>query len=120
MSEDWLDTEPPETAGLPAVIAVPLDIAARVALVEACWSRLTLRQKTFLTAWRENRFNASKAAVAIGLSRTTKPMTKWMDESDFATVAQIWRGSAAQDALDRDRLLVRQDDIVETLMTPKC
>lgn len=119
MSEDWLDIEEKPTAGLPAVVAVPDDFAARVALVEASWARLTLKQKTFLQAWRECRYNASAAARTLGLSSKTKPMTEWMTEQDFATVVRVWRANAAANALDRDRLLARQDDIVETLLTPK-
>ena len=120
MNEDWLDTgEVVATAGLPVVVAVPTDIVERVRIVEDCWSRLTIGQKTFLTAWRENRFNARAAARAIGLSTNTYPMVPGMRNPDFATVVQIWRATAASEALDRDRLLVRQEDIIETLLTPK-
>lgn len=43
----------------------------------------------------------------------------WMLEPDYAMVVKVWRANAASNALDRDRLLARQDDIVETLLTPK-
>lgn len=42
-----------------------------------------------------------------------------MHEKDYATVVRIWRATAASAALDKDRLLARHDDLVETLMTPK-
>jgi hypothetical protein len=117
---DWLDiSDNKQVAVLPAEVVVPPTFAERVALVESCWARLSINQRTFLTAWRERRYNASAACRAIGLSDSTKPMTKWMDNSDFATVVRIWRQHAAGEALDKDRLLARQDDIVETLMTPK-
>lgn len=119
MSEDWLDTGERSAAGLPAVVAVPDDFAARVALVETCWARLTLKQKTFLQAWRECRYNARAACRQLGLSENTRPMTAGMENPDFATVVKIWQANAAASALDRDRLLARQDDIVETLLTPK-
>lgn len=34
-------------------------------------------------------------------------------------VARVWRANVAANALDKDRLLARQDDIVETLLEPK-
>jgi hypothetical protein len=118
---DWLDIEPePEaTAGLPVVVAVPDDYAARIVLVETCWQRLTTKQKLFLSAWRDCRYNARAAMRQLGLNENTKPMTRGMENPDFSTVVRIWRANAAADALDRDRLLARQDDIVETLLTPK-
>lgn len=42
-----------------------------------------------------------------------------MQEPDYSLVARVWRANAAANALDKDRLLARQDDIVETLLTPK-
>lgn len=118
-NDDWLDTGEAK-AGLPVVVEVPPVYADRVALVEACWGRLSLPQKTFLTALRENRFNARAANRAVnGANYTNTSHTKWMQSSDYATVARVWRATAADGALNKDRLLVRQDDIVETLMTPK-
>lgn len=120
MSDDWLDISPPEEkAGLPAVVAAPLDPRARVALIEDCWSRLSLSQRTFLTAMREGRFNARRAARKLEGIVARESHIRWMHESDYATVLQLWRAAAAGEALDKDRLLARQDDIVETLLTPK-
>lgn len=53
------------------------------------------------------------------MSSKTKPNTGWMQEADYSLVARVWRANAAASALDKDRLLARQDDIVETLLTPK-
>jgi hypothetical protein len=117
VSADWLDIG--EKPKLPVVVAVPTELAARVALVEDCWSRLTLNQRTFLTAYRENRLNERRTTVALGLSPSTKPMTGWMTNPDFSTVVTVWRAVGATAALDRDRLAARQDDIVEVLLTPK-
>lgn len=121
MSEDWLDIGEREGEGghLPAVIALPDDYKQRLALVETCWARLTPKQKTFLAAWRDCRYNERAAMRQLGLSENTKPMKAVATSPDFATVVRIWRANAAADALDRDRLLARQDDIVETLLTPK-
>lgn len=115
---DWLETEEP-TAHLPAVVEIPVDLAARLALIEDCWSRLTLAQKTFLSALRENRFNARKTARKLGQVQPTSHKSWLSNRGDYATVFRAWQAAASGDALDRDRLLVRQDDIVETLLTPK-
>lgn len=120
MSEDWLDIGEREGEGghLPVVVALPDNYKARLQLVESCWARLSEKQKTFLSAWRDCRFNARSAARQLGLSDNSKPMTLGMHNPDFATVVRVWRANAAADALDRDRLLARQDDIVETLLEP--
>lgn len=116
---DWLDTEAPQQqkAGLPALITLPDDYTARLALVESCWKQLTDRQKTFLQALRDCRFNARAAARQLQISRSSH--VEWMHLETYATVVRIWRANAAVNALDKDRLLARQDDIVETLLTPK-
>lgn len=99
---------------------MPATFAERLALVEGCWSRLTLSQRTFLSAMRENRMNARAANRQLfGKDWTASQHTAWMHTDDYATVVKIWRAHAAGEALDKDRLLARQDDIVETLMTPK-
>lgn len=135
MSDDWLDlpapspddTGPraqaedalPAPAGLPAPVAIPDDYTARAVLLAGCLSRLTDKQRLFLQAWRDCRYNARAAARSLGLSENTRPMTNGMENPDFAMVVRIWRANAAAEAIDRDRLLARQEDIVETLLTPK-
>lgn len=126
MSEEWLETGSLEnTAKVPSVpaappAAVPVEFAARVALVEDCWGRLSPDQRAFLTAWRECGFNARAANRMVhGQSHTNSSHTKWSLTSDYATVMRVWRAMAGEKALDKDRLLARQDAIVETLLTPK-
>lgn len=121
MSEDWLDIGEREGEGghLPVPVTLPDDYKSRLALVESCWARLTEKQKIFLQAWRDCRYNALAACRQLGLGQNTKPMTSYSRNPDFAMVVRVWRANAAADALDRDRLLARQDDIVETLLTPK-
>lgn len=122
MSDDWLEIEQekiPQKAGFPAAVTTALDPAERVKQLEDCWSRLTLQQRTFLTTLREERFNARRTARVLEGKVSRTAHTMWMHDSDYATVVQLWRGAAASEALERDRLVARQDDIVETLMTPK-
>jgi hypothetical protein len=115
---DWLDIgEPEQPPGLPVVAAIPADYTQRLALLNDCWSRLSVRQRKFLEVFRECRFNARAAQRQSGIARNVH--LYGMHQPDYSTVVQLWRGDAASAALDRDRLLARQDDIVETLLTPK-
>lgn len=121
-NDDWLDIEPGtslQQVSLPAQIVVPLDYVERTALAQSCWSKLSHTQQLFLTAWKENRYNARAASDALGGHPGRKAHNRWMADSDYATIVRIWRGIAADGAVDRDRLLARHDDIVETLLTPK-
>lgn len=102
-------------ATLPAEVALPTSYADRLALLEECWVRLSANQKAFLTALRECRFNARKAERLCKIDRRIN----MHPNADYATVLAIWRAQAGATALDKDRLLARQDDIVETLLTPK-
>lgn len=114
-----LPPEPPEKIDLRPVFVIPPDFPARIAMVEKAWAKLSIEQRTFLAAFRECRYNARETARKLGSESKRISHRGWMHQKDYATVVQIWRGEAAADALDRDRLLARQDDIVETLLTPK-
>src|SRR6185437_1956575 len=117
LSDNWLN-EP--TPALPAPAELPVEPRARLALLEECWQRLTPKQRAFLTAFRENRLNASRTSRALYGHRDGRSAhINWLHERDYGTVVRIWQGAAGQEALDKDRLLARQDDIVETLLTPK-
>lgn len=117
MSDDWLEVE--EKPSLIPTVAVPAEYDSRLVLLSKCWSRLSVKQKRFLGALRENRLNARRAARSLNGEVARESHVKWMHEKNYATVVKIWQADVALDALDRDRLLGRQDDIVETLMTPK-
>jgi hypothetical protein len=115
--EDWLEGPP---ARLPVhVDALPADYQARMRLLDDAWARLSTPQKTFLQAWRECNFNASATNRLLGFSENNKPNKRWMQEYDYELVVRIWRANAAASALDKDRLLARQDGIVKALLTPK-
>lgn len=115
---DWLDEEPAKALAAPQ--AVPAEFVARVALVEECWGRLSVPQRNFLTAWREAGFNARAAARTLGQGVPGNyGHFGWAQEPDYGTVMRVWRAMAADRALDKDRLLARQDAIVESLLTPK-
>lgn len=117
MSEDWLGTEASVPA-LPIPVELPADPGARVALAEQCWAKLTDKQRVFLTAFRDNRLSARRTEAVTGMDRRSH--ANWNRENpNYATIVRLWLGVAGSEALDKDRLLARQDDIVETLLTPK-
>ncbi len=118
MSEGWLDITPV----LPVVSELPVDPVSRVALAEQCWARLSDAQRTFINLLRDCNMNVSKAARAMDYSRSETHRVnhnRWMRSEAYATVVRLLRGTVAAKALDRDRLLARQDHIVEALLTPK-
>lgn len=121
MSTDWLETDAQSDERVPALpipVELPADPSARVALAEQCWAALTDKQRVALTAFRDNRLSARKMEDATGIGRRTH--RGWVQSNkNYATIVRLWLGVAGSEALDKDRLLARQDDIVETLLTPK-
>lgn len=116
MSEDWLADE--RVSALPIPVELPVEPAARLALAEQCWAQLSDKQRLALTAFRDNRLSARRAEANGGADR--RQHRTWRDGNpNYATIVRLWLGVAGSEALDRDRLLARQDDIVETLLTPK-
>lgn len=118
MSEDWLDTSE-RVPALPIPVELPVEYGARLALVEQCMRRLSGQQIQFLNAIRDSGFNVRRAVRAAPGLASTRAHSDWMHLPEYSTVFRVWRGGAAVDAQDRDRLLARQDDIVETLLEPK-
>lgn len=117
MSEDWLDTAPEGT--LPAVVELPVSYGDRITLAASCWERLTLGQRTYLTALRGNKFRVRRTNEQLSLHECDSRHARWKAQPDYGTVFRIWLAIEADGALDKDALLVRQDAIVEQLMEPK-
>lgn len=120
-ADDWLDIgEPASVANLPVLVMLPESYADRLVLAENCWNRLAPEPRQFLVTLREKRFNIRATARELyGSDNSKKKHYAWLGDTNYATVLRIWRATYAQDALDKDRLLARQDEIVETLLTPK-
>jgi hypothetical protein len=114
----WLD-EPVSRLPVVAPGAIPTDVVERAELVEDCWQKLDAQQKLFLEAYRDCHFNARAAERVLHGTVSKKKHAGWMHTLHYATVAQIWEANAARSALNPDRLLRRQDEIVETALTPK-
>lgn len=127
--EDWLSTEP--VASVPTVLekprltalpATPDSSGAKLELLQQCWDRLTTHQKFVIDAWRECRWNLRSCIRQLDstpnrVQRGTV-YRSWMSQDDFGFVVKVLRADAAGLTLDKDSLLLRQDDIVEQLMTP--
>lgn len=133
-AEDWLetdarptqliDTEQAQDGGLPGVPMLEEAAAAREKRTEfiIAWESLTESQRVFLNTWRECRFNTNRtirvlAGTAHAYSKTS--VQRWIDIPQYALVRNLLRGSSIQEILSRDYLAARQEDIVETLLTPK-
>ncbi len=119
---DWIEESPLEDApppSLPAVVKLPDDIVARAELVEKCWEKLSVKQKVFLNALRDCHFNARAATRTLAGAVTRTSHITWMHTEDYAMVMRLWQANAAREALNPERLLIRQDEIVETALTPK-
>lgn len=114
--EDWIDGELPAPT-LTVKPALPTEYGARLTMLQAAWVKLNDKQRRYLSIWRECRLNGRKAAAIAGIARST--VISWNKCSHFVAVRDLWRAEVGEDALNRDRLLARQDDIVETLLTPK-
>lgn len=135
---DWLDAPPappvevppdrekPADGGLPGLStsAVELSTAATEARAKfmLCWQGLTDSQRVFLNTWRECRFNTNRtlrvlAGTIHGYSKTS--VQRWVDDPSYAYVRELLRSASVQEILSREYLAVRQEDIVETLLTPK-
>jgi hypothetical protein len=133
-AEDWLetperptqliDTEKPADGGLPGVPMLEAATEAREKRAQfiASWESLTESQRVFLNTWRECRFNTNRtirvlAGTAHAYSKTS--VQRWSEIPQYAHVRDLLRTSSIQEILSRDYLAARQEDIVETLLTPK-
>lgn len=126
--DDWLCTEP--TSSVPAVIerpaltvlpAMPESSGAKLELLQQCWDRLMPKQQHFLNMLRECRWNQRATVRALDttpfrISRSS--LRHWLAQDDFAFVTKVLQQDDAGTVLNKDKLLLRQDDIVEQLMTP--
>lgn len=127
--EDWLSTEP--TASVPAVIekpgltalpAMPESSGAKLELLQQCWDLLTAKQQVFINMLRDCRWNGRAAERALSTtlgSVSHGSVMNWQrSDANYQFVVKVLRQDDAGAVLDKDKLLLRQDDIVEQLMTP--
>ncbi len=124
--DDWLNTDDSPVdltpAALPSVgTIIPEDMRARIELHDAAWSRLKPKQKVFLTTWRECGFNTRKAErILKGTPNAVSRVTTqdWCHNPDYAFVKKVLETTNASSVLIPEKLILRQDDIVEQLLEP--
>lgn len=132
---DWLDALPvaarpdlekPADGELPGLSGTAIELSTAATETRAkfmlCWKELSDSQRIFLNTWRECRFNMSRALRVLagtqhGYSKTS--VLRWADDPGYTYVRELLRSASVQEILSRDYLAVRQEDIVETLLTPK-
>jgi len=103
-------------------VALASEAAAKRGQFVACWQGLSENQRVFLNTWRDCRFNLSKAVrVLTGTKYSTTRTTvhRWVEDPSYAFVRDLLRSASVEEILNRDYLAARQEDIVETLLTPK-
>lgn len=87
----------------------------------AAWGLLTEQQRMYLNTWRECRFNGAKTLRVLadvrGISKTG--VLKWADLPAFRLALTMMRSASVEEILHHDYLVARQEDIVETLLTPQ-
>lgn len=120
---DWLDIEEPgqlvvASQPVPAVSGDPI---ARIREFDTAWAKLSVKQQAFLVQLQANGFNARRACRAMGDAAPNQTTTwKWpKNDPDYAIALRIMKQDATADVLERERLILRQDEMVESLMTPK-
>lgn len=125
----WLDEEPKtetELALVPRVLSsveIPADVQKRNRLVQRAWDSLTPRQQYFLDAFRRNGFSERGTVRALAGTMHSVALTtvkNWKHNSkDYAFILKVISAIQRDDIIDRDRLLVRADEIAEQALEPK-
>lgn len=118
----WLDIEEPgqavvASAPVPAAVGDPIE---RIRAFDAAWAQLTTQQQMFLAKWKEARFNIRRTLRMMGSSAPNQSTpSRWAKDENYRLVTMIMQQDATADVLSRERLILRQDDCVESLLTPK-
>ena len=114
MSWDDIDDDVP---ALPVAVSEIVDLGERIKTFEAAWKKLSPRQQKFLETWQLCNFNARKTARALG--DQTQAHARWVKGPDFALCMDVMRRVEATQILNREKLIIRHDELVESLMTEK-
>jgi hypothetical protein len=100
----------------------PIDAGKRAKMLDRSWKVLDKRQQTFLTLCRENKFN-ERATIRLleltqhKISRTT--LRNWKTgDADFIFVYKVMKTVEAGASIDRERLLLRAEEIAESSLEP--
>jgi hypothetical protein len=98
----------------------PSDPMDRVRAFEKAWAEITPAQKQYLAALKDCNFRQGKAIEAIGKTTTyASTVYRWRANEHYAFLEKAMKADVVKDILSREKLIIRQDNIVEDLMEPK-
>jgi hypothetical protein len=106
-----------EAPALPAVVQEIADLASQAKSFKKSWAALSVRQQKFLQTMEDNHFNERRSAKV--LSDTTQSYRRWHTNEDYALCLDILRRCASGQILKKEPLILRHNELVESLMTPK-
>ncbi len=110
-----------DTPALPVVaVDAPSDPMERVRAFEKAWAELSSQQKVYLGALKDVNFRQGKALEAIGKTKTyASTVYRWRANEHYAFIEKAMKADLVKDVLERERLVIRHDNIVEDLLEPK-
>ncbi len=110
-----------EAPALPVVaVDAPSDPMERVRAFEKAWAELSAQQKIYLGALKDCNFRQGKAIEAIGKTKTyASTVYRWRANEHYAFIEKAMKADLVKDVLERERLVIRHDNIVEDLLEPK-
>ena len=117
----FLDIEDDDVPALPVVVKdPPSDPLERLRAFEKAWSELSDAQKKYLAVLKDVNFRQGKALEAIGKTKTyASTVYRWRANEHYAFIEKAMKADLVKDILERERLVIRQDNIVEDLLEPK-
>ena len=110
-----------DVPALPVVaVDAPSDPMERVRAFEKAWAELSTQQKVYLGALKDVNFRQGKALEAIGKTKTyASTVYRWRANEHYAFIEKAMKADLVKDVLERERLVIRHDNIVEDLLEPK-
>ncbi len=110
-----------EAPALPVVaVDAPSDPMERVRAFEKAWAELSAQQKIYLGALKDCNFRQGKAIEAIGKTKTyASTVYRWRANEHYAFIEKAMKVDLVKDVLERERLVIRHDNIVEDLLESK-
>ncbi len=106
-----------DVPALPAVVQQITDFSEQTAYFRSSWSALSARQQNFLQKMEECNFNESKTSRA--LNDKTQTYRRWHGDANYALCLDVMRKCASGQILKKEPLILRHNELVESLMTPK-
>jgi hypothetical protein len=114
MSWDNIDDDAP---ALPVAVQQISDFAEQTASFRTSWAALSARQQKFLETMEARHFNERETART--LNDTTQTYRRWHGNAHYALCLDVMRKCASGQILKKEPLILRHNELVESLMTPK-